>query len=263
MQDKRGQLYSSKILKSGALIAETKVLLANWDLLKNTRENLDRFKRDNLLGKSSRSRIDDILGIFKQRYLIDDQLLRSLIILARNRYPIEGFDKILFFYAARADALMHDFVSEKLKNMHDSGIQEVKVNDAELWIRRKIDEGKTHSAWSEKTITKSAQGLMSTLRDYGVLQGIKNKRFATIYLPVDAFSFIAFYMSKRQPSGERLIQDPEWRLFFLDSRAVEHLFMEAHQLHLLTYQAAGSVIRITFPSDTIEEYANVILERMS
>jgi hypothetical protein len=193
--------------------------------------------------------------------LIDDQVIKGLTFLAKNRYPAESLDQILFFYAARADLLMHDFVSEQLKDMYEAGIQEVRLKDAEFWIRKKIDEGRTRGPWSEETIIKSARGLMSALRDYGILQGIKNKHFAPIHLPVEAFSYIAFYLNGRQPSGKRLIEDPEWQLFFLNPLAIEHLFMEAHQQHLLNYQAAGSVIRVAFPSDTIEEYAHVILER--
>jgi hypothetical protein len=261
MKKSRDRLYSSKILKSGALLAETKVLLANWNNSLSVDQNLDRYEQENVLGKASRSRLKDILDIFKQRYLIDDQNILGLNFLAKNRYPAEGFDRILFFHAARADLLMHDFVTERLKDMYEAGIREVRLEDANLWIRKKIDEVKTRGPWSEQTIIKSGQGLLSALRDYGILQGIKNKHFAPMNLPVEAFSYIAFCLNRVQPSGKRLIEDPEWRLFFLNPQDIEHLFMEAHQLHLLSYQAAGSVIRISFPSVTIEEYAHVILER--
>ena len=63
MKISKDQLYSSKILKSGALLAETKILLANWDASITVVENLDRFERDNILGKASRSRVKDILEI--------------------------------------------------------------------------------------------------------------------------------------------------------------------------------------------------------
>jgi len=261
MKTGKDRLYTSKILKSGALLAETKVLLANWNDSLTVDENLERFKQENILGKASRSRLIDILVIFKQRYLIDDQVIGALTFLAKKRHPAYEFDRILFFHAARADPLMHDFVSERLKSMYEAGIREVRLKDAELWIRKKIDEERTRSPWSEHTIIKSGQGLLSSLRDYWIFQGIKNKHFAPINLPVKAFSYIAFCLNREQPSGMRLVEDPEWRLFFLNPQDVERLFMEAHQLHLLSYQAAGSVIRISFPSETIEEYAHVILER--
>lgn len=48
--------YSSKIIKAGALLADTKTLLAHCDTSASEQENLDRFRRENLFGKSSRSR---------------------------------------------------------------------------------------------------------------------------------------------------------------------------------------------------------------
>lgn len=89
---------------------------------------------------------------------------------------------------------------------------------------------------------------MSTLRDFGILQGAVNKRLAPVYLPIEAFAYIALYLRQGQPSGERLINHPEWRLFFLSPPAVERFFVEAHQYHLLEYHAAGSIIRISFPT---------------
>jgi hypothetical protein len=43
---------------------------------------------------------------------------------------------------------------------------------------------------------------------------------------------------------------------------VERFFIEAHQEHLLGYQAAGSVVRIDFPADTLTDYAHILLEKV-
>jgi hypothetical protein len=102
---------------------------------------------------------------------------------------------------------------------------------------------------------------MATLRDFGVLQGAIRKRLAPMYLPVEAFAYIAFYLHQEQPSGERLLSHPEWRLFFLSPQVVERLLVEAHQHRLLEYHAAGSIIRITFPTDSVEEYARALTQR--
>ena len=75
-------------MKSGALLAETKILLANWDASITVVENLDRFERDNILGKASRSRVKDILEIFRQRYLTDGQVIGGLAALIKNRCRI-------------------------------------------------------------------------------------------------------------------------------------------------------------------------------
>jgi hypothetical protein len=254
-------IYSSKILKAGSILAETKILLADWDNSVSVNQNLDRFRQSNILGKASRSRVEDILQVFRQRYLVEEQVTKALVRLMKARYSADILDQILYFHAARSDPLIKDFVTEVLWPRYQSGRQDILVKDAENWILEKISRGSTIRPWSDNTIEKSAQGLMSTLRDFGVLQGLKNKHLTPAYLRVDAFCYIAYYMSRLQPSGKRLLESKEWQLFFLGTEAVEHLFMEAHQQHLLDYHAAGSVVRIAFLSESIEEYVHVILER--
>lgn len=261
MKSSKGQIYSSKILKSGAILSETKILLAGWDDSASIQDNFYRFRQINILGKASRSRVEDILHVFRQRYLNESQVSRALIGLIRAKHPADSLNQILYFHAARSDPLIQDFVIEVLWPRYQSGRQDILVKDAENWIREKISKGSTTRPWSHNTIEKSAQGLMSTLRDFRVLQGLKNKHLTPAYLRIDAFCYIAYYLSKLQPSGKRLLESKEWQLFFLRTEAVEHLFMEAHQQHLLDYHAAGSVVRIVFPSESIEEYVHVILER--
>ena len=77
--------YTSRIIKAGALLADTKLLLENWDQGADVQANLDRVRQENLFGKASRSRIEDILLVFRQRYLKDPEILRALVALVKER----------------------------------------------------------------------------------------------------------------------------------------------------------------------------------
>ncbi|MBI3948944.1 MAG: DUF1819 family protein [Acidobacteria bacterium] len=261
MRGAKNPIYTSRIIKAGALLADTKMLLAHWDEALSVSDNLDRFRRENIFGKASRSRIEDILGIFRQRYLTSKPVTKALVFLVKAGFPSSGLDRILYFHSAQADTLLHDVVTDVLLPFQMRGVADIFIDHIHAAIARWVNEGKTISRWSEYTIRRVTQGLMATLRDFGVLQGAVNKRLAPVYLPVEAFAYIAFYLGRTQPSGERLINNPEWRLFFLQPQAVERFFIEAHQRHLLGYHAAGPVIRIDFPAESLEEYAHVIVER--
>jgi hypothetical protein len=250
--------YTSRIIKAGALIADTKTLLSHWDVDISVDENVDRLRRDNLFGKASRSRVGDILAIFRQRYLREEPVTRALVALARGKYPAACLDRILYFHSARSDRLLHDIVTEVLVPLKATGIASIGVPDIERPLRKWVAEGRTSGHWSEPTIRRIAQGLLSALRDFGVLRGRVNKRFAPGYLPVQAFAYIAFYLKQRQPSGAKLLGLPDWKLFFLPREGVERCLFEAHQNHLLEYHAAGTVTRLTFPASSLEEYANVL-----
>lgn len=252
--------YSSKIIKAGALLLDTKALLSAWDPGLSVSENLQRVRHQNLLGKTSRSRAEDILAIFRQRYLAEETVARALATLVKHQSNGNTLDRILYFHAMRADSLLRDVVIELLVPHWSRGVMETDVREIESALRKWVEEGKTSGAWSDSTIRRVTQGVLSTLRDFGVLQGAVNKRIAPAYLSVQAFAYIAFYLKQHQPSGTKLLDLVDWKLFFLPREGVERFLLEAHQHGLLEYHVAGSVTRLTFPVETLEEYANALTQ---
>lgn len=173
-------MYSSKIIKAGALLGDTKTLLAHWDDSQTVAANLAAIRRDNVFGKASRSRVEDILAIFRQRYLGDAEVTKALVALAKGRFPAASLDRILYFHAALADPLLRDAVTELLLPMYSQGIITVSANEFQNGIAKWVAQGKATSQWSEETICRVSQGLLATLRDFGVLQGAVNKRKSTL-----------------------------------------------------------------------------------
>lgn len=252
--------YVSKILKAGALLPDTKTLLAYWDVTAPVAQNLERFRRENLFGKASRSRVEDILGIFKQRYLRDPELLHALVVFAQAGFPAAAFDRILYFLTLRNDPLLYDAVVDLIAPLYAQGRQEVAFADMLGWIRQQVAAGHTERPWSELTMECVARGVLATLRDFGVLQGVLHKRVAPPFVPATAFSFLALLRYRELQAGERVLRDPMWRIFLLSDLAVERLFAAAHQERLLAYYAAGRVIRLEFPTSSLEEYARVLVQ---
>ena len=138
---------------------------------------------------------------------------------------------------------------------------ELSVGEMTTWVRHQCVEGRTERLWGDETIIRVAQGIMATLRDFGVLQGIVHKQITPPHLPSTAFSFLSLLRYRELRSGDRLIHDPEWQVFFLSELAVERCLIEAHQEHLLEYYAAGRVVRITFPTESLEHYAHTLAQR--
>jgi hypothetical protein len=243
------------------LLADTKTLLSCWDVDASVNENILRAQQDNVLAKTSRSRAGAILAIFRQRYLTEEAVTKALVTLVQKKFPSAALKWLLYFHSARADRLLHDAVTEILVPRQARGLLDVNVQDFRQSLAQWVNEGKTTEHWSEPTITRIAQGLLSALRDFGVLQGAAKKKLASIYLPIESFAYIVFYLKQHQPSGAKLIESPDWNLFFLQREGVERFLFEAHQRGLLEYHVAGSVTRMTFPAETLESYANVLAQR--
>jgi hypothetical protein len=256
-------LYASKIIKAGALLADTKTLLSHWDVRTSVQKNMERMHRENVFGKASRSRVEDVLAIVRQRYLTETSVTRALVALVTHRFPPVSLDRILYFHTAKSDRLFYDIVTEFLRPLTMQGITDIDVIEVEKTLVTWVSEGKTMTPWGAYTMRRVAQGLLAALRDFGVLEGAVNKRIAPAYLPVEAFAYIMFYLKQHQPSGVKLLDLADWQLFFLPREGVERFLVETHQHGLLAFHAAGSVIRLTFPVDDLEEYAHVLAARAS
>ena len=88
-----------------------------------------------------------------------------------------------------------------------------------------------------------------------------HKRLASVRLPVGAMAYIAYCLFHTGVIGRRLVAHDAWKIFILTAGEVEDLFLEAHQWQLLRYYAAGSVVSIEFPTQSLEDYARVVVER--
>ena len=260
MTESPAPLYTSRIIKASALIADTRVLLAEWDLSRPVAENLERARRENIFGKASRKRVEDILLIFRQRYFDDADVGTALVALTQGGAPAQWIDPLLYFFSAQSDRTLRDIVTEVLYPRHLAGYTELPVELVVRAVQDWVAAGKTTTRWGEGTTRRVARGLMATLRDFGVLQGAVNKRLTPVYLPTPAFALIALWLQQRERSGHLVLQSDDWRLFFLPVEGVERFFIEAHQEHLLAYHAAGSVVRIEFPAASLTEFAHVLLE---
>lgn len=115
-------LYSSKIIKAGALLSDTKTLLSAWNPSLSVSENLRRIRHQNLLGKTSRSRAEDILAIFRQRYLAEETVARALATLVKRQCNGNTLERIFYFHAVRADSLLRDVVIELLVPQWSRGL---------------------------------------------------------------------------------------------------------------------------------------------
>ena len=169
-------LYSSKIIKAGALIGDTKTLFSNWDVDTSVQINIERIQRDNVFGKASRSRVDDILAIFRGRYLTERAVTAALVTLVKRKFSTSALEKLFYFHSAHADRLLYDTVTETLAPLWAKGYVDINVGDLRRSLSSWMDQGKTTGPWSEITITRVAQELLSSLREDGQdLKGLARK----------------------------------------------------------------------------------------
>ena len=253
--------YTSRLIKATALLTDTKALMENWDLSLDVETNFNRAQENNIFGKASRSRVKDILKIFKQRYFTNDQVGKALVTLVQAGVSANWIDPILYYYSAQNDLTLRDIVLEVVNPRRRAGFSDIHVEHVIRKLRDWSAEGKTTSAWGDETIISVAQHALATLRDFGILQGSNQKYLNPIILPIEPFVFISFDLMQRYQSGDLVLRALEWGLFDLAPNDVEINLMEAHQQHFCEYHAAGSVIRLEFSFSNLLELSHALIER--
>ena len=222
----------------------------------STDENRTAVIRENPLGKATRSRAADVLNrIFIPRFVKGPipcawKLLRTLEEAGASPAILRP---IYYWFTARSEPLLSDFVTEYLVPGRAAGLRAVGVPEFISWLATK------NMGWSEIVAIKSGRALLAALRDFGVLDGKAKKTLVRPPLPLGAFSFIAFTLSRLGVAGRDMLAHPDWTLFMLTPSDVEHLFLEAHQQRLLQYHAAGTLVNLDFPAGNVEEYARVVV----
>ena len=214
--------------------------------------------RANALNKNTRARLADVYRrTFVPRFVAGPipNAWRLARPLEDVEAPIQIVRPVYYWISAKAEPLLADFCREFI--LPRLAIVRVGIGTQEVlnWLAGK------GCPWSQTVATKVARGLLAALRDFGILEGRAQKRLASFNLPVPAFAYLAFCLRRAGAVSLSLLRHPDWQLFLLNPDEVEHLFLVAHQEQLLEYHAAGSTVSISFPTESLEEYARVVAQR--
>ena len=249
-----GEVYTSRLAKGGAALDDTRRVVELWDAELSPEENLHRLSAENLLGKPSRSRLDDLLNRVIQRRYVDPgphvvPALKGLLGDSR------AFREACFYETARADDLLAAFAAGPMWDWWQQGRLSVDIDDALGWLAELSAAGRVEK-WSDSVRMRTAQGLLSTLRDFGVLTGIAKghrKEIAPPAMTPRGFAYVAWREHEQGASSRALATSGVWRRWLLDDSAVEDLFVRSAHLGVLRFSRAGSAVRLDWLVGRLEE----------
>jgi len=245
------------------VIDETRILLDRFDPRTDTNRWAVEIVKENALGKVSRSRTSEIINrYFVARYVNGYPMdaWKPLKILCSKGVDLPIIRAIMYYHTAKIDDFLFDFVVDEVFERYYSGRMDISADDVYRFIEASSQD-KFEKSWSESVKGRLSRGIMSALRDFGILEGRSKKRIANFYLPIEAFVYVASIIHSNVSTGEMIVNHTDWKLFLLKPRTVENIFLEAHQHGWLKYNAAGNIIRIEFGFNTLEELANEIASR--
>ena len=243
--------FTTRIIKGGALLAETRRLLDVWN--EDVEGTLSRLHASETFGKT-RARQKDILMVLRRRFLdVGYEVAEALKRLANDP---TAFRQACYYEAARTDGLLSAFAAGPLFSWYRQGHREVSTADVVSWL----GTDSRSRVWNPRTRERVARGLLSTLRDFGLLEGTVRGRCKRIRVPqlsLRAFSYIALREGPHCSSDRAILQAPVWRWFLLDEQAVRKLFLEADRAGALRFSEAGRLLRVDWLVQDLEEAVDV------
>jgi hypothetical protein len=246
-------MLTSNIQKGGALLADCRAVVEVWEPDLGREANLDRIASENLLGKASRTRAEDVLRRVIIPRLVEPgpQVIAALKVLLPDS---RAFREACYYESGRDDALLAAFAEGPLFEHWQAGRLTVRVVDVADWL---VELGKAGEApvWSDTVRTKVARGLLAALRDFGVLRGDNRKDIAPAALSTRGFAYAAWREHEQGASSRALASSRVWRRWLLDDHQVTDLFGQAARLGVLRFSQAGSAVRIDWLAHDLTEVA--------
>jgi len=252
--------YKARFHHTGAMIEEMRLLIRAYNPDIPKEEWINNIIEDNLLGKNSRNWVREVIvGSFFPRFVNGKypNAFAHIKILEKRDANFNIIKSLLYYHTALSDEFLYDFITLWLYERYFLGFSTVSAADVYNFIQSHSHE-KFNKPWSDYVKRRLSRGVMATLRDFGILEGKGNKKIAHYHLPLETFVYIAFLIKQTVSSGEKLLKHSDWKLFLLNEKLTERMLLEAHQRKFLHYQAAGAVIRIEFPFQTVEELLHAI-----
>ena len=103
--------------------------------------------------------------------------------------------------------------------------------------------------WSDESLASVANHLASSWKDFGLVEGSKERRIARLR-PSHATTRFAVELGRAEGRTDRQILDAPWfRLLGMDATAAESALRAAARDGILQYRAQADVIEITLPAD--------------
>jgi hypothetical protein len=252
-------LYNIDLCKGTGLISESLALFEIYKQNKSKAEMLKGIIDNNLLGKTSEKRISDILefGLYKRYVSYGAEVPVYLHELRNANISLEKIKQILFIYSCKANPVLLDFVIQVYWKTYYTGNRKFEVAYARKFIADAFKSGVIKNKWSDGTIKRMSSYLISTLKDFNLIDSKNNMLNYTI--SDIAANYLLHILYFHGFNENQILEAKEWMLFGLKSEdEVLEVLKRLSFTGNFVIQHSGEITRITWNNKSMREFINGI-----
>ena len=245
------------LIKGTASLDELVTLFLYWDKKEPPALYAKRVQAEGILTKATAARAEDlVLRVFSPWFLVPTNrgavTLRALVQTNVDRQILK---ELIFLFKARAEAVLYDYVVEHFWNAYDEGALYLRTSEIEEFLHFAQQDGRVEHGWVDRTQQRLAQGILGALKEVGILR--EEKRYVYTYTPLEITPFTVAYLAyELHISGQTdvaVVEHSDWRLFGMSRSRVLERLSELGEHGGMLVQQAGSVVRITWLYQSLDE----------
>lgn len=213
------QQYTTNLSKAQGMVAETFELLEIWEPGMTVVELKASVRATGALGRATQVRVDDLVGrAFAQRYLVEAgnpaRWLRHLLLAKAPRGLLR---QLMLIYTARANRILHDFISEVFWLKYASRAGEVTKQDARDFVETAVSRGALEKRWSDTMVERVTRYLLGTLVDFELITSNQygQRQIRPLSILPETVVFLAHEFRFAGTDNQEIVRHPDWALFGL------------------------------------------------
>lgn len=244
---------SQRLLRKGSLLDETYSLFRGWHDDESFDENFARVFIGHFRTESWGREIKTTL----RRRFRDLPPTNALVTLARAGMSVSDWRYVLLLWIASHEPLYQVFAVEWLYPEYESGRYHVRSKDILNYVRQTWAAlNQDADTLTDYGVTRTARDLIRMARDLGVLEGEgPAKRFAMMHFSDELKIYFCHVITEQEGSTSRVPTSHLWRILLQSPASVHEELLRLHQFRKLDYQVAGSLVQLSLPCSSAQEYA--------
>ncbi len=222
--------YLLRLASKTSLIEETRQFLLTYARLRDSEATRLALVNGGLPQRSRATRvtITEIVQIRLTRWNPPAWVLDDLIAFAQEGHQAE-LQAALLLHTARQDNLFYDFIQQTVVQRWFAGERELIRADVQRFLDSVQSIHPEVAGWSHSTREKLSRNALTTLRDFGLLQGTASKQIIEPIVPPTVVQHLIRLLQAEGIQPEHIAHHPDWRLWLWDAARAQKA-IDSYQL---------------------------------
>lgn len=247
--------YSSRYTSKGSLLTEAGVVINSLSKGMTINEARERSLDGSLLNQrthASRLKIWKDLHYRLFSHRIDWMIAGLKESRAKGSQSPEFISMVYLNYALR-DHLTYDIVTGLIWNRWKQNQLKIEREDI-LSLLDEVGEVQPQIyRWAESSRRKLASNILTSLRDFGILEGVQRKRIVRPILPLFTAEQLLRILTSEGFRGGEVLKHSTWRLFLYSEEDVADILASLSQVNRINFEKVGNTVILHTPDSWEDE----------